>query len=203
MNRLVERDGDRGHLTWSRAESSEGCSFWALFLRREQYQEAQSECQKTREKKDVKIIAESFQTANIISKVWLIAAITSMVSFHRWPSVISVISFISIFNAINILVSPLKFGFIHLLKVWHHDEPCKNGNRLKNVWKHFPFGPGVGISLINYLQRPITEARKNACKIEGCVWSSGWNPASLNILWSISGPQTSSLWYSRALCCIT
>lgn len=79
-------------------------------------------------KKDVKIIAENFQTANVISKVRLIAAIPSMVSFHRWPSVISVISFISIFNAINILVSPLKFGFIHLLKVWHHDEPCKMGS---------------------------------------------------------------------------
>lgn len=76
--------------------------------------------------REKKTIAENFQTANVISKVRLIAAIP-MVSFHQWPSVISVITFISIFNAINILVSPLKFEFIHLLKAWHHDEPRKMG----------------------------------------------------------------------------
>lgn len=48
------------------------------------------------------------------------ALLSSMAVCH-----LSIISFISIFNAINILVSPLKSGFILLLKVWHHDEPCK------------------------------------------------------------------------------
>lgn len=75
MNRLVERDRDGGHPTWSRAESpppprhpAHGGALHMRegFFRRHKVNDGEGAGGK---KKDADIIAENFQAANVILKV--------------------------------------------------------------------------------------------------------------------------------------
>lgn len=155
MNRLVERNRDGGHLTWSHVESNPP----PLLGRREGW----------REKKEAEIIAENFQTVNVTLKVRLMVAVPSTRSFLRTLCQLSV-RVISIFNAINILVSPLKFGFIHSVKVWCHNESCKLGMFSKIYESSFDLVQAWAlIWLITFSRWEEREAKSE--KIKGRFWS--------------------------------
>lgn len=93
MNRLVERDRDGGHLTWSSAESSPPAGAPFLHACRN-IKEAQSEWRRRcrKKKEDAEIIAENFQTVDVILNVRQMVVIPSTRSFHPRPCVNSLSS---------------------------------------------------------------------------------------------------------------